>query len=48
MDADNVVSDFDDAIDQWYPRAVLRRTNWLDRVDALRPGDIREMGVLID
>ena len=31
---------------QWYPRDLLRRTNWLHRVDALRIHDIREMRLL--
>ena len=30
----------------WYPRDILRRTNWLHRVDALRNYDIRETGLL--
>ena len=32
----------------WYPRDILRRTNWLYRIDALRPHDRREMQVLWD
>jgi hypothetical protein len=47
MNVDNVVSDVEDAIDEWYPRALLRRTNWLYRVDALRPSDVRDMNVLL-
>ena len=31
---------------QWYPHDLLRRTNWLHRVDALRIHDIREMRLL--
>ena len=30
----------------WYPRDILRRTNWLYRQDALRVHDIREMSIL--
>ena len=47
MNVNNVVSDVEDAIDEWYPRAVLRRTNWLYRVDALRPSDVRDMHELL-
>ena len=32
--------------DIWLPRNILRRTNWLYRVDALRNHNIREMSVL--
>ena len=47
-------SDDDDAIEDnahhdghiWLPRDILRRTNWLYRVDALRGYDVREMNVL--
>ena len=33
-------------LESWRPRDILRRTNWLYRVDALRNYDIREMSVL--
>ena len=33
---------------QWYPRNILRRTNWLHRIDALRVHDIREMNILLE
>ena len=29
--------------EEWYPRHILSRTNWLYRVDALRNHDLREM-----
>ena len=32
----------------WVPRNILRRTNWLYRVDALRNHDMREMRMLWD
>ena len=48
MDDAIIVSDIEDAINEWRPRAVLNRTNWLYRVDALRPRDIREMSALVD
>ena len=31
---------------QWFPRDILRQTNWLYRVDALRVSDLREMELL--
>lgn len=31
---------------EWFSHNIIRRTNWLYRVDALRPHDIREMDVL--
>ena len=31
---------------RWHPRAILRRTNWLHRIDALRVHDMREMDLL--
>ena len=34
------------AVRWWYPRDILRRTNWLYRVDGLRPLDRREAGML--
>ena len=46
MSSDSSIDDVDQAIHSWYPRDILRRTNWLYRVDALRPHDIREMLVL--
>lgn len=30
----------------WFPRNIIRRTNWLYRIDALRNHDIREMNLL--
>ena len=44
MDNDN---DNDDRpLRHWFPRDILRRTNWLYRVDALRPHDIRELSII--
>ena len=40
------MEDLDDMIRRWHPRAILRRTNWLHRIDALRVHDIREMNIL--
>ena len=31
-----------DSINRWYPQEIMRRTNWLHRVDALRNHDIRK------
>ena len=47
MDVNNLIDDVEQSISQWRPRDVLRRTNWLYRVDALRPRDVREMDTLI-
>ena len=33
-------------IQNWYPREILRRTNWLYRVDSLRMHDVREMNIM--
>ena len=45
-----VIMDNDNSIQSpfrnWFPRAILRRTNWLYRVDGLRIHDIREMNTL--
>ena len=45
---DSSVNDIEHHLNNWYPREVLRRTNWngLYRADALRPHDIREMDTL--
>ena len=40
------IEDAERQIRWWYPRQILRRTNWLYRVDSLRIYDTREMGVL--
>ena len=45
-DEESSIDDIDDELNNWYPRDVLRRTNWLYRVDALRPHDMREMDTL--
>ena len=46
MSSDSSIDDVDQGFQSWYPRDILRRTNWLYRVDALCPHDIREMSVL--
>ena len=46
MEFNDIVGDAEESLRQWRPRAVLRRTNWLYRIDALRPRDIREMQLL--
>ena len=35
-----------DNLIQWYPHDILRRTNWLYRMDSLRNHDVREMSLL--
>ena len=42
-DDDNEDLNHDSSLLQWVPRTILRRTNWLYRVDALRNHDLREM-----
>ena len=46
MDVNNLIDNVEQSVREWRPRDVLRRTNWLYRVDALRPRDIREMNTL--
>ena len=46
MDSDTSIENIEENIASWYPRDILRRTNWLYRVDALRPHDIREMCIM--
>ena len=41
-------NDESDLGNQWIPRDILRRTNWLYRIDALRNHDIREMQMIWD
>ena len=43
---DNELQPDDRPLRHWFPRAILSRTNWLYRVDALRPHDIRELSIL--
>ena len=45
-DDESSVEETENELNNWYPRDVLRRTNWMYRVDALRPHDIREMSSL--
>ena len=46
MDVNNFIDNVEQSISQWRPRDVLRRTNWLYRVDVLRSRDAREMDTL--
>ena len=46
MLSDSSIDNVEQGLHSWYPRDILRRTNWLYRVDALRPHDMREMSVL--
>ena len=38
--------DIDQAVCGWRPRAILRRTNWLYSVDALRSNDVDHLNLL--
>ena len=40
------VDEIEETVRTWHPRSVLRRTNWLYRVDALRPNDVLYLNVL--
>ena len=44
----SIVDQIDEIVHDWYPRHVLNRTNWLYRIDSLRPRDIGEMTLLFD
>ena len=46
MTDDSSIDDVESHLEQWFPRNILRRTNWLYQVDALRPHDIREMNII--
>ena len=46
MESDQNNRDEDDMSSIWLPRQVQNRTNWLYRMDALRPHDINEMNIL--
>ena len=48
MTEDHLIDDIEAAISRWRPRDVLRRTNWLYRIDALRPRDVREMQLFLE
>ena len=39
----STVRDIEEGVRQWFPRDTTRLTNWLYRVDAIRPTDIRKM-----
>ena len=40
------IHDIEQALWSWRPRAILRRTNWLYRVDALRSNDVDHLNLL--
>ena len=40
------IEDIEQAVWGWRPRAVLRRTNWLYRIDALRSNDVDHLNLL--
>ena len=42
------VDNVENSIRWWYPRDILMRTNWLYRIDALRPYDRREMRLFFE
>ena len=46
MNANPSLVDIESELETWRPRDVLRRTNWLYRVDALRNYDRREMSII--
>ena len=46
MSSESSIDDVEQGLHNWQPRNILRRTNWLYRVDALRPHAIREMPIL--
>ena len=46
MDFQPIIDGVERAVSEWHPMQLQRRTNWLYRVDALRPRDVREMDVL--
>ena len=45
-DLSESIESITDNLTQWYPRDILRRTNWLYRMDSLRNHDVREMSLL--
>ena len=46
MESDQNNNDDEEMNTIWLPRQVQNRTNWLYRIDALRPHDIREMNII--
>ena len=46
MDSDTSIENIEENLASWYPRDILCRTNWLYRVDDIRPHDIREMCIM--
>ena len=38
--------DVEDNLRNWFPRNIVRRTNWLYHIDALHNHDLREMNLL--
>ena len=45
---EHTIDHIERSVSSWYPWAVLRRTNWLYRVDALRPADVHHLTLLWD
>ena len=46
MNLNPSVNDIESELETWRPQDVLRQTNWLYRVDALRNYDRHEMSVI--
>ena len=44
----NSLASIESYLSHWHSRAVLHQTNWLYRVDALRPNDITYLNTLQD
>ena len=40
------IDNFTTELSEWFPRNILRRTNWLYGIDALRNHDIREVKLI--
>ena len=47
-DQQDRLDEVENAVTRWHPRAILRRTNWLYHVDALRPTDLTYLNSLQD
>ena len=48
MNVNHLINNVEQFISQWRPSDVFRRTNWLYRVNALHPRDVREIDALIE
>jgi hypothetical protein len=40
------IDNLSNELSEWYPRNIVRRTNWLYRIDTLRNHDIREINLI--